>query len=966
MKLPPSSIILVVALFGTTSRAVDLAVQPLLTIPNGIDTGVSAEPVVGPDGLFYDLTASRRTVFRIGPNATGYSPIATIPPTIAPASNLTQGPNAALYGTCSDGTIFRVSEDGSGFAVLHTLNPNASEGQYSNSLVVGPDGYLYGTTAAGGAHGAGTLFRLDCTGKSFSVIYSFNYSSENTDRSASGPVIFGSGGTLYGTSYNGGSFGLGSVFAIQSDGSNYHILYSFGSTANDGNLPASALVLASDGALYGTTLQSAEGAGTVFRLNIDGTGYQILKTFPPSGGAYISSGLLEGADGYLYGLGRVPGTSLMAPDTIAFRLQKDGTGNQMISPLSFGGNAASGTIVQLSNGGLYLVDPNGGSAGIGALVQLDIANGKAISTYDFGRNTPTADPTALCIGPSGSLYGTTAYGTVFSVKPDGTGWTNLHFFQNDGLDGQNPSAILVGQDGRLYGITSYGGPNNAGTIFSIAPDGTGYSVLCGLGSTPYGIYPNGITQGTNGFLYVTTVQGGSAGFGTLLRIATDGSKASVLHNFLDIASDAPSPSAGVVQGTDGVLYGGASGSEIDPAPGAVFKINPDGSDFTILHQFTAGGGPSGRLIFGQDGDLYGIAATVFKIRPDGSGYSTVGAMEGTANLTQGSDGALYATGWTLDISAQLPYLGTVSRLANDGSGTVESAELSTPSLDGSLVALGDGSIIGVTDGDQGQRPATMFRVAVNASGAPVGLAILQEPASQTTDCGSSPILSVTATGSGLTFQWQLNEVNIPGGTAFTQTVQNEGSAGSATNTGSTLTLANVNPLQAGNYTVTITDASGTTITSTVATVAVSVDAQPVNISTRAFVGTGSQVLVAGFVISGTTSETVLIRGVGPTLTQYGVAGVLSNPILTLFDSTSTAIASNAGWGTAPVAGQSAVSVGLQAASPSVMSGVGAFALPLGSADSAMVVTLPPGAYTAQISGAHGITGVALVEVYVVP
>jgi hypothetical protein len=124
------------------------------------------------------------------------------------------------------------------------------------------------------------------------------------------------------------------------------------------------------------------------------------------------------------------------------------------------------------------------------------------------------------------------------------------------------------------------------------------------------------------------------------------------------------------------------------------------------------------------------------------------------------------------------------------------------------------------------------------------------------------------------------------------------------------------------------------------------------------VGTGGNVLIAGFVIGGATSETVLIRGSGPALAQFGISGALTDPLLQLYqsngDGTSTLLGSNADWnGDAQIAA-TATSVGAFS--------WGTFA----SADSALLVTLPPGAYTAQISGASGDTGVSLVEVYEVP
>jgi hypothetical protein len=133
-------------------------------------------------------------------------------------------------------------------------------------------------------------------------------------------------------------------------------------------------------------------------------------------------------------------------------------------------------------------------------------------------------------------------------------------------------------------------------------------------------------------------------------------------------------------------------------------------------------------------------------------------------------------------------------------------------------------------------------------------------------------------------------------------------------------------------------------------------AQLANISTRAMVGTGSSVEIAGLVIQGSTPAQVLIRAVGPTLSTFNVAGVLAQPTLTVVDSSGNTVATNTGWSTNANA----------AAIASEASTVGAFALPAGSADSALLLTLAPGSYTAIVSGVGGTSGVALVEAYLAP
>jgi hypothetical protein len=119
------------------------------------------------------------------------------------------------------------------------------------------------------------------------------------------------------------------------------------------------------------------------------------------------------------------------------------------------------------------------------------------------------------------------------------------------------------------------------------------------------------------------------------------------------------------------------------------------------------------------------------------------------------------------------------------------------------------------------------------------------------------------------------------------------------------------------------------------------------------VGTGGTVLIAGFVVGGATSRTVLIRASGPALVPFGVAGTLPDPELQLY-SGSTLLGTNTAWGGNTEIANAAASVGAFAWGSST------------SSDSAILATLPPGAYTAQVSGASGDTGVALIEVYEVP
>ena len=230
--------------------------------------------------------------------------------------------------------------------------------------------------------------------------------------------------------------------------------------------------------------------------------------------------------------------------------------------------------------------------------------------------------------------------------------------------------------------------------------------------------------------------------------------------------------------------------------------------------------------------------------------------------------------------------------------------------------------------------------------------ISSQPASSTVSAGQNATFTVTAAGTGtLAYQWQ--EL-AQGSTAWATVGDGNGLSGTLT---PALSVAGAGAAMSGDeFRVVVTDAAGST-TSAPATLYVnsaSATVRLVNISARAQVGTGSNILIPGFAISGSGSETLLIRADGPTLaTAFNVSGALEAPSRGVYDATGKRVATNTGWGTNTNPSQIA----------SIAASVGAFALPAGSADCALVASLPAGAYTVQVSGVNNTTGVALAEVY---
>jgi hypothetical protein len=159
----------------------------------------------------------------------------------------------------------------------------------------------------------------------------------------------------------------------------------------------------------------------------------------------------------------------------------------------------------------------------------------------------------------------------------------------------------------------------------------------------------------------------------------------------------------------------------------------------------------------------------------------------------------------------------------------------------------------------------------------------------------------------------------------------------------------------GAYTIQVTSPSGTGGIALAELYELDGNGRTVNLSTRAYVGTGGEMLIGGFVVQGPAHKRMLIRAVGPTLGAFGLDNVLADPVLTLY-SGSAVIASNDRWSSGPEATMIA----------NATKTVGGFALLANGEDAALLITVPPGAYTVEVRGKNGGQGVGLLEIYEVP
>jgi uncharacterized repeat protein (TIGR03803 family) len=330
------------------------------------------------------------------------------------------------------------------------------------------------------------------------------------------------------------------------------------------------LVQGTDGNLYGTTYVSTGSGGTVFKITTKGV-LTTLYTFCPDGdpcleGAQPEAGLVLATDGNFYGTAANGGANNFGT---VFQVTSAGKVTTLHSFDSTDGASPEVALIQASNGELFGTTSIGGSSDVGTIFDITTA-GTFTSLLNFtGANGDYPDG-KLIQGSDGDFYGTTeevssGSGTVFKMTPAGK-LTTLHKFTGSGSDGAGPtSALIQASNGNFYGTTQAGGTNSGGTVFQITPAGkltTLYS-FCSKSECADGANPSaGLIQATDGNLYGTTFSGGSnetscnAGCGTIFRITTTGAF-TTLYNFCSKSGcvDGSQPQEGLVQHTNGALYG---------------------------------------------------------------------------------------------------------------------------------------------------------------------------------------------------------------------------------------------------------------------------------------------------------------------------------------------------------------------------------------------------------------------------
>jgi uncharacterized repeat protein (TIGR03803 family) len=289
-----------------------------------------------------------------------------------------------------------------------------------------------------------------------------------------------------------------------------------------------------------------------------------------------------------------------------------------------------------SAGDLYGTTLAGGSDNSGTIFKL-APDGTETVLFNFCRECSGGElPHAgLIVDKAGNLYGAATYGgingglgVVFKLASDGTE-TVLHAFAGGSADGNYPyGGVLMDKSGNLFGTTAAGGPDNAGMVYRLAPDGTETVLHFFANSGGDGDGPMGaLVADRHGDLYGTTPTGGSADLGVIFKVTPDG-KESILHSFAGAPNDGGEPATGLIIDGAGNLYGSTWSGGTNNM-GSVFRLAPDGTE-TLLHSLAGppneGRGAVGGVVMDKSGNLYGAtftggaygAGTIYRVASDGA------------------------------------------------------------------------------------------------------------------------------------------------------------------------------------------------------------------------------------------------------------------------------------------------------------------------------------------------------------
>lgn len=587
---------------------------------------------------------------------------------------LTLAGNGKLYGITvfnypdNNGTLFEYDIKTNTIQTKIVFTGQANGSHPIDHLIAGSNGKLYGVTSEGGNANMGTLYEYDPVNNILTKKVSFVDSVNGAF--PVGPLTEAKNGKLYGVTTGGGSSKVGTLFEYDIAADKLTVKVHFGGNT-EGKAPRTPMILANDGALYGTinkeinsqpailfkfdpatgsftkvfdfadldftydcygfltvcnngliygTMSSAGPLkkGIIFEFNPATAVCTTLYNFSNTSGTYPGGPLMQASNGKLYGSTFSGG---QFNSGVVFEFTTDSHVYKKLDDMNNGleGNKPVGTMTLADNGKIYLVTESGGEFNQGTLIEWDPAINEGIFTkkIDFGQNVNGTNPgNAPVQASNGKLYGTTKKGgsndcgILYEYDPV-TGSVNKKY-DFSLLEGCNPNGLIRAADNKLYGLTSSGGSTGQGVVFEFDPS-TG---ICTKNVEFKGLlnsYPEGnLVQADNGKMYATGLafpEPKQPGNETLFEYDPVTNNVTKKVDFDSAHTHGYRSAGNLVKAPNGKLYGMKADGP-GSGGGTIYEYDPGSSTCTKKYYFknkADGYLPLGTLLLASNNKFYGIA-----------------------------------------------------------------------------------------------------------------------------------------------------------------------------------------------------------------------------------------------------------------------------------------------------------------------------------------------------------------------